>query len=608
MRDRGVNTDDIEQIAGGKTFFWAGRYERDVNVRHTLQTDLNVFETFEPKLSEESAAADVLFLANIVPALQIAVREQCKEARFTALDSMNLWIDIARDDLVRAIGMVDCVIVNDGEIKQLTDEPNLVRAARAVLEMGPRIVIAKQGEYGSTLFTGDEIFALPAYPTPDVVDPTGAGDTFAGGFVGYVAAHGDEDLRAALAYGTALASFNVEAFGTERLADADDATRSRSASRALRGDHALDLDALLDIGGRSALKMTWGFIWLMFVLKIPIFMLFGIVYWAVKQDATSRSRRRRCASYARPHPHRRPPRRRRPRGPHGDPAVLPSPPRVRGARGRLPRVDVHSAISDGTLRRLVDDGRLRSSPTTRAWSSRRRSTCAWATPSGSSPTTASRAIDLREMPPNLTEEVRDRRGRAVRHPPRRVLPRPDARARRAAGRPRRARRGEVEPRPPGADRPRHRRLRRPGLEGHADARAQQPHARPDQALRRPADRAAQRDGAGPRRRAPVRLRGPRLALPGPGGGDRKPLRRVGFRRDDRSVHLFAAEAAGEEHANHTAFYIAGGLLARVGRDRVLRRACAARTTGRPRTARRPASWPSRPCSWSSACATAVITA
>jgi sugar/nucleoside kinase (ribokinase family) len=145
------------------------------------------------------------------------VREQCTAARFTALDSMNLWIDVARDDLVRVIGMVDCVIVNDGEIKDLTDEPNLVRAARAVLAMGPRVVIAKQGEYGATMFTGDEVFALPAFPTPDVVDPTGAGDTFAGGFVGYVAAHGDGDLRSALAYGTALASFNVEAFGTERL-------------------------------------------------------------------------------------------------------------------------------------------------------------------------------------------------------------------------------------------------------------------------------------------------------------------------------------------------------------------------------------------------------
>jgi len=222
MRDRGVNTDDIEHVPGGKTFFWAGRYERDVNIRHTLQTDLNVFEHFEPKLSDASAEADVVFLANIQPSLQIQVREQCARARFAALDSMNLWIDIARDDLVRVIGMVDCLLLNDGEIKQLTDEPNLVRAARQVLEMGPSTVVAKQGEYGSALFTRDSYFALPAFPTPDVVDPTGAGDTFAGGFVGYLAAHADEvpteeQYRRALAYGTALASFNVEAFGSERM-------------------------------------------------------------------------------------------------------------------------------------------------------------------------------------------------------------------------------------------------------------------------------------------------------------------------------------------------------------------------------------------------------
>jgi sugar/nucleoside kinase (ribokinase family) len=222
LHDRGVITDDVEHVAGGKTFFWAGRYERDPNVRHTLQTDLNVFEHFAPKLSEASRAADVLFLANIQPDLQRAVREQCSGARFTALDSMNLWIDIAHDSLVRTIGMVDCVILNDGEVRQLTDEPNLVRAARAVLELGPRVVVAKQGEYGAAMFTREGVFGLPAYPTPDVVDPTGAGDSFAGGFMGYVAAHSGEELtddllRTAMAYGTALASFNVEAFGTERM-------------------------------------------------------------------------------------------------------------------------------------------------------------------------------------------------------------------------------------------------------------------------------------------------------------------------------------------------------------------------------------------------------
>ena len=176
LRDRGVDTSDIEQVPGGRTFFWAGRYERDLNTRHTLQTDLNVFEHFEPKLSEASRAADVLFLANIQPDLQRQVRAQCEAARFTALDTMDLWIDITRDSLLQAIASVDCLIVNDGEIKTLTDEPNLVRAANRVLEMGPRVVVAKQGEYGAAMFTRDGFFGLPAYPVSDVVDPTGAGD------------------------------------------------------------------------------------------------------------------------------------------------------------------------------------------------------------------------------------------------------------------------------------------------------------------------------------------------------------------------------------------------------------------------------------------------
>ncbi len=164
LHNRGVITDDVEHVPGGKTFFWAGRYERDVNIRHTLQTDLNVFEHFEPKLSDASAAADVLFLANIQPDLQRAVREQCHSARFVALDTMNLWIDIARESLLKTVGMVDCLIVNDGEVRQLTDEPNLVRAARAVMELGPRVVVVKEGEYGSAMYTADGVFGLPAYP------------------------------------------------------------------------------------------------------------------------------------------------------------------------------------------------------------------------------------------------------------------------------------------------------------------------------------------------------------------------------------------------------------------------------------------------------------
>jgi cytidine kinase len=222
LHERGVITDDIEHVPGGKTFFWAGRYERDPNIRHTLQTDLNVFEHFEPKLSDASRAAETLFLANIHPGLQKAVHDQCGQARFVAMDTMNMWIEVTRPQLEETIAGVDCLIVNDEEVKQLTDEPNLVRAARAVHEMGPRVVIAKQGEHGAGMYTPDGFFGLPAYPTPDVVDPTGAGDTFAGGFMGYVAAHAgeelsDELLRRAIAYGTAMASFNVEAFGTERM-------------------------------------------------------------------------------------------------------------------------------------------------------------------------------------------------------------------------------------------------------------------------------------------------------------------------------------------------------------------------------------------------------
>jgi cytidine kinase len=222
LHERGINTDDIEHVPGGKTFFWAGRYERDPAVRHTVRTDLNVFEHFQPKLSEASRAAETVFLANIQPDLQREVREQCTEARFVAMDTMNYWIERTRPALVRTIAGVDCVILNDEELKQLMDEPNLVRAARGLLTMGPSVVVAKQGEYGSAMYTREGMFSLPAYPTADVVDPTGAGDTFAGGFMGYVAAHSaeeltDELLRRAMAYGTAMASFNVEAFGSERM-------------------------------------------------------------------------------------------------------------------------------------------------------------------------------------------------------------------------------------------------------------------------------------------------------------------------------------------------------------------------------------------------------
>lgn len=224
LHGRGVNTDGIEQIAGGKTFFWKGHYEFDLNTAHTDDTQLNVFETFEPKLNDAAKNADVLFLANIEPGLQRAVRAQCPDAKFVALDSMNLWIDIAKDSLIETIKQVDAVFMNDAEIRQLTGQSNLVKASREILSWGPSLVIAKQGEYGAALFTGDGFFALPAYPLEDVVDPTGAGDSFAGGFLGYLAQHigdgGEPDqaaFRRAMTYGSTMASFNVENFGTERV-------------------------------------------------------------------------------------------------------------------------------------------------------------------------------------------------------------------------------------------------------------------------------------------------------------------------------------------------------------------------------------------------------
>lgn len=218
----GVHTEDVEQVGGGRTFFWRGHYDYDLNTAHTDDTQLGVFADFQPKLSDASRACEVLFLANIQPELQLSVREQCRQARFVALDSMNLWIDTSREALLRVIETVDCVLLNDAELRMLTGEPNLVRAARAVLGWGPGAVVAKQGEYGATLITRGGFFSLPAYPLESVLDPTGAGDTFAGGFLGTIAAQAgvlDEDvLRSAMAHGTTLASFNVEEFGAERVA------------------------------------------------------------------------------------------------------------------------------------------------------------------------------------------------------------------------------------------------------------------------------------------------------------------------------------------------------------------------------------------------------
>ncbi len=216
----GINTKDLERIKDGKTFRWAGRYDYDLNVAHTLDTQLNVFADFKPKLSEESKSARLLFLGNIQPDLQREVREQIPNAELVALDTMNLWIEHTRDSLLKTIRGVDVVIINDAEARQLTGIPNLIKAARTILTWGPKALIIKRGEYGAALFTRENYFAIPAYPLESVFDPTGAGDTFAGGFMGYLSSQdklNEEAMRRAMIFGSVMASFNVEQFGTERI-------------------------------------------------------------------------------------------------------------------------------------------------------------------------------------------------------------------------------------------------------------------------------------------------------------------------------------------------------------------------------------------------------
>jgi sugar/nucleoside kinase (ribokinase family) len=215
-----IDTTDLEKISDGKTFRWFGRYDYDLNVAHTLDTQLNVFADFKPKLSEHSKQSRLVFLGNIQPDLQREVREQVPNAELVALDTMNLWIDNTRESLLRTIKGVDVVIINDAEARQLTEIPNLIKAARTILSWGPRALIVKRGEYGAALFTSDSYFAIPAYPLESVFDPTGAGDTFAGGFMGYLASQEKLDeaaMRRAMIFGSVMASFNVEEFGTARV-------------------------------------------------------------------------------------------------------------------------------------------------------------------------------------------------------------------------------------------------------------------------------------------------------------------------------------------------------------------------------------------------------
>jgi len=220
FREKEIDTSDLEVVPEGKTFFWSGRYDFDLNTAHTLDTQLNVFADFKPKLSEESRRARLAFLGNIQPDLQVEVREQVGGAQLVALDTMNYWIGSVPDAVWDAVRGVHLCIINDAEARQLAGEPNLLRAARKILAAGPRALVVKRGEYGAALFTEGGYFATPAYPLEAVFDPTGAGDTFAGGFMGYLASQDSTDeatMRRAMIYGSVMASFNVEEFGTDRV-------------------------------------------------------------------------------------------------------------------------------------------------------------------------------------------------------------------------------------------------------------------------------------------------------------------------------------------------------------------------------------------------------
>ncbi len=221
LKDRGVAFEGVEVVPDGKSFFWSGRYHLDMNTRDSLITDLNVLAQFNPQIPESYQKSKYVMLGNLAPAVQISVLKQLKhKPELVIMDTMNFWMEIAMDELKKAIGMVDMLLVNDSEARELTGEYSLVKAARKIQKMGPRYLIIKKGEHGALLFHDDKIFSAPALPLEDVFDPTGAGDTFAGGFIGYLAYSGDlsfENMKAAVIIGSALASFCVEKFGPTRL-------------------------------------------------------------------------------------------------------------------------------------------------------------------------------------------------------------------------------------------------------------------------------------------------------------------------------------------------------------------------------------------------------
>lgn len=221
LKKEGVNLDGLQVKKGEKSFFWSGKYHNDLNSRDTLITELNVLADFKPVVPEAARNAEFLMLGNLAPAVQLSVLSQMKSRpKLIVLDTMNFWMDIALDELKKVISQIDVLTINDAEARQLSGEYSLVKAAQKILKMGPKTLVIKKGEHGALLFNKDEVFFAPALPLEDVYDPTGAGDSFAGGFIGYLSKTKDisfENMKNAIIFGSAMASFTVEKFGTERL-------------------------------------------------------------------------------------------------------------------------------------------------------------------------------------------------------------------------------------------------------------------------------------------------------------------------------------------------------------------------------------------------------
>ncbi len=221
LNEQGINTDGLQVIKGGKSFFWSGKYHNDMNTRDTLATDLNVLADFDPVVPDSYQDCEFLLLGNLSPEVQLKVMDRLEnKPKLVVMDTMNFWMDIAMPDLMKAIAKVDLLTINDAEARQLSGEYSLVKAAQKILSMGPKYLIIKKGEHGALLFNNQQVFFAPALPLEDVFDPTGAGDTFAGGFIGYLAHTRDisfDNMKRGVIFGSALASFCVEKFGMERI-------------------------------------------------------------------------------------------------------------------------------------------------------------------------------------------------------------------------------------------------------------------------------------------------------------------------------------------------------------------------------------------------------